>query len=397
MASSASSRPVSSLPSPASAAAAPGDEERILNAMCVMLEYRGFSSIIQGPPQSGRYMVWGTHQAQPTHPRQRGACIIVLDKEEVTASASIERSLRVAYGVFLDEGVEVWDTTPRRGESSEIARAEDAHSRRRGKKETETSIVYIYHAHKAKTGTVGGIGGRKAPVKSGMGSTIKRAYEAVLDALHVQDLDMVPPFLEWMPLEAVMVNVGASGRVAMRSTRDWRIERPEVFNLLLPCSRASSDAASGGQCGVEFLLGPSSMAPPTLAFDDTMVRFVGGRPGDCLSYMRLEIVQVGPMWTHFMGRVRGKDSTVSPQAMVEERTVGEEEDMEGDESDEGDGGDEGDEGEETETTERSDEETEGGEDEEDEEEAEVEEEEDEEEEETEEEEESDDAAPAASH
>jgi len=81
-----------------------------------------------------------------------------------------------------------------------------------------------------------------------------------------------------------------------RATKDWRLEREDNFIIAyLP---------NGTPIPID--------KPPQISYDDVWGRYIGARPGDYISYLRLEGMQVGPMWIQTMAKMSRLESTVIP-------------------------------------------------------------------------------------
>jgi hypothetical protein len=230
--------------------------DELVNGVKTMLAYRGFKEVTEVRRlQQSHAVILGRNQIQPNHPRPTANCLALIDAGESTAATGITGSLRALYDLGREYRLE-----------------------------TISSLLYIY----------------QASPKTGLNQTIEKSYVNILRDLPIEQ---PRPFLEYMSAGLFEIDWKTS-----RTSKDWHIEKPELFTLI------EAADGSGSENSKPILVD----RPPMLSFDDPVVQYIGGRPNDYISYLRLENIQVGPMWLYAMAKVSGRGSTVSSSEISQE-------------------------------------------------------------------------------
>ena len=148
------------------------------------------------------------------------------------------------------------------------------------KADKDSSILYIY--------SFGETGPRK--------QSIDRAYQTVLSEMKSFNMTY---YLEALPIRFFQIDYSMP-----RTSRNWLIEKKSVFDIIK------------GTDGEDIYIDK----PPGKFTDDPYIRYIGARHGDYVSFERLDCLQIGPIYSAAMARVRARkdqskqDLLAPPQA-----------------------------------------------------------------------------------
>lgn len=236
-----------------------------------MLATRGYQEVLLSKID-GKLLARASGQTQATHPRPLAECVVLVDVEEKYVGKEVASALSALQG-YAETNVPK-ALTGASGASSGAGAVMGLHE--------TTSLMYIYQFPRDHKREIG-MHNSYHTMTAGDG---RRAYH----------------------LEVTHINLFDTDWTQTRSTKDWLIQRTDEFII--------GYSAAGVPIPVD--------RPPTLLSSDPCIKYLGGRPGDFVSFRRLEDLQVGPRWTLTMARV-GASSMPTKEAVEDD---GEEEEEE---------------------------------------------------------------------
>jgi hypothetical protein len=122
--------------------------------------------------------------------------------------------------------------------------------------------------------------------------SIDRAYQAVL--AEMKDFGMTY-YLEAIPIKFFRLDYSLP-----RTARKWKIKRRAAFDIM--------QGADGENIFID--------KPPGIYTDDPRMKYIGARSGDYISYERLDCLQIGPIYSAAMARVKARKETLTQDILA---------------------------------------------------------------------------------